>query len=65
MAEHRRKNLISRPQCRIDLCSCGVYHVSMGAMTMRMQREQLEALFEAMGQALAPALAADEEPPVH
>ena len=40
--EHIRKVLVQRPQCRIARCSCGVYHVSTGAVTLRMERPQLE-----------------------
>ena len=68
MAEHVRKNLVRRPDVRVDECSCGVYHVATGAVTLRMTRAQLEALFEALGVALAPALADDDQdgdPPVH
>ncbi|MBL4688377.1 MAG: hypothetical protein JKY37_27565 [Nannocystaceae bacterium] len=67
MASHVRKNLVQRPDARVDQCSCGVYHVATGAVTLRMRRPQIEALFEALGVALAPALADDQdgEPPVH
>jgi len=67
MANHERKLLVSRPSCRVELCSCGVYHVSFGAITARMSAEQMSAVFEAMGVALAPTLdaAEDEDPPVH
>ncbi len=66
MASHVRKNLVTRPEVRVDECSCGVYHVATGAVTLRMRRSQIEALFEALGVALAPALADDQDdPPVH
>jgi hypothetical protein len=67
MATHERKLLVRRPECRIERCSCGVYHVSTGAVTLRMNAEQLTAVFEALGEALAPAVqpADDGEPQVH
>jgi hypothetical protein len=66
MATHERKLLVRRPECRIELCSCGVYHVSVGAVTVRLGTEQMSAMFEAMGHALAPTVGgADEDPPVH
>jgi len=67
MASHQRKNLVQRPDVRIDGCSCGVYHVATGAVTLRMRRPQLEALFEALGMVLAPTVAddSDRDPPVH
>jgi hypothetical protein len=49
---HERKTLVQRPTCHISRCSCGVYHVSTGAVTLRMQRPQLEDLFKALGEVL-------------
>lgn len=66
MADHERKIVARRPQCRVELCSCGVYHVSFGAMTVRMTAEQVGGVFEALGDALAPANdTPDGDPPVH
>ncbi len=67
MAAHERKTVVQRPECRVELCSCGVYHVSVGAVTMRMTLAQLSSLFEAFGVALRPTLEADEDgdPQVH
>ncbi|MBC8067933.1 MAG: hypothetical protein IAG13_06320 [Deltaproteobacteria bacterium] len=67
MANHERKVLVQRPDCRVEQCSCGVYHVSFGAVTHRMRVEQLTSLFEALGVALAPVLEGDEDgdPRVH
>jgi hypothetical protein len=63
MATHERKLLVRRPECRIERCSCGVYHVSTGAVTLRMNAEQLTAVFEALAPAVQPA--DDGEPQVH
>jgi hypothetical protein len=63
---HERKTLVQRPQCHISRCSCGVYHVSTGAVTLRMQRPQLEDLLRALEVVLAPEH--DDEasdPPIH
>lgn len=67
MATHERKLVVRRPDCRVELCSCGVYHVSVGAITMRMTAAQLGGVFEALGVALAPTTdaAEDGEPQVH
>ncbi len=67
MATHERKLLVRRPECRIELCSCGVYHVGIGAITLRMTSDQASAVFEALGAAIAPSIEAseDDEPPVH
>ncbi len=35
---HERKTLVQRPLCHISRCSCGVYHVSTGSVTLRMVR---------------------------
>jgi len=51
---HERKTLVQRPGCHIARCSCGVYHVSTGAVTLRMERPQLEDLFKALGQVFPP-----------
>lgn len=67
MATHVRKLLVSRPEVRVEECSCGVYHVSTGAVTLRLRRPQLQALFEGLGNALAPEVTDDQDgdPPVH
>ena len=67
MASHDRKILVSRPDVRVEECSCGVYHLATGAVTLRMRRPQLQALFEALGVALAPTLVDDQDgdPPLH
>ncbi|MCA9648470.1 MAG: hypothetical protein H6712_11455 [Myxococcales bacterium] len=65
--EHIRKVLVQRPQCRIARCSCGVYHVSTGAVTLRMERPQLEDLFKALGAVLVPEEdePSTDEPAIH
>jgi hypothetical protein len=65
---HERKTLVQRPHCHISRCSCGVYHVSTGAVTLRMERPQLEDLFHALGVVLVPEQdddGASEDPPIH
>lgn len=63
---HERTMLVQRPQCRISRCSCGVYHVSTGAVTLRMQRPQIEDLFKALGEILVPEEEpAKDEPAIH
>lgn len=67
MAAHERKTLVQRRHCRIERCSCGVYHVSIGAVTLRMDEPQLTELFESLGLAIAPTVASedDDDPRVH
>ena len=67
MASHVRTTLVQRTDCRIERCSCGVYHVSIGAVTLRLGAAQVASVFEALGHALAPTVAADEDgdPRVH
>lgn len=72
---HERKTLVQRPLCHISRCSCGVYHVSTGSVTMRMERPQLEDLLRALEIALVPEQdpeqdqdmddEASEDPPIH
>ncbi len=61
MAVHERKTLVQRRQCRIERCSCGVYHVSVGAVTLRVDEAQLTELFESIGVAIAPALGDEDD----
>lgn len=63
---HERKTLVQRPHCHISRCSCGVYHVSTGSVTLRMERPQLEDLLRALEIVLVPEDdEASEDPPIH
>jgi hypothetical protein len=64
---HERKLLVQRPQCQISRCSCGVYHVSTGSVTLRMAQPQLEDLFRALEMVLVPEQddEVSEDPPIH
>lgn len=65
---HERKTLVQRPLCHISRCSCGVYHVSTGAVTLRMERPQLEDLLRALEVVLVPEHDDDDvsdDPPIH
>ena len=65
---HERKTLVQRPLCHISRCSCGVYHVSTGSVTLRMERPQLEDLLRALEVVLVPEddEASDgDDPPIH
>jgi len=64
---HERKTLVQRPLCHISRCSCGVYHVSTGSVTLRMERPQLEDLLQALEVVLLPEQddEASEDPPIH
>lgn len=63
---HERKILVQRPQCSIARCSCGVYHVSTGSVTLRLTQPQLEDVFRALTAVLGrqdePSA---EEPAIH
>ena len=67
---HERKLLVQRPQCQISRCSCGVYHVSTGSVTLRMAQPQLEDLLRALEVVLVSDREhemgeADDDPPIH
>jgi hypothetical protein len=64
---HERKMLVQRPLCHISRCSCGVYHVSTGSVTLRLERPQLEDLLRALEVVLIPEQddEASEDPPIH
>lgn len=55
----RSRRLAARGPIRIDLCTCGQVHVSIGPTTMRLAPSVLRAL----GDALRTAIARLEPPP--
>lgn len=61
---HRSHAVASSGPCTIESCDCGVLHVTVGMITMRLQPTTARALAEALGTALAitenPALDAFE-----
>lgn len=48
----RSRRLAAQGQIRIDLCSCGQVHVSVGAMTVRLAQPVARALGDALRTAM-------------
>ena len=53
MNDHDRQPVAHRGPCRIDQCECGVLHVTVGMITLRLQPTTARALAEALELALA------------
>ena len=51
--EHRVKTLVRTQGCKIDQCSCGAVHVSVGGTTMRISEGAARELRDSLVRALA------------
>ncbi|HWB77945.1 MAG TPA: hypothetical protein VG755_23435 [Nannocystaceae bacterium] len=49
---HPRHRVASLGPCSIEQCDCGVLHITVGAITMRLQHETARALSIALDRAL-------------
>lgn len=59
-----RRLIAQGPVCTVEECSCGVLHVTLGALTIRLQREAVGSIFETLGEALGVTRSAPVEPNV-
>ncbi|XXF75852.1 hypothetical protein P2318_22690 [Myxococcaceae bacterium GXIMD 01537] len=57
-----RKTLSDSPGCRVEVCGCGTLHLTMGPLTLRMERGALEDLQNTLATALG-ALETREQRP--
>lgn len=48
-----RHTLAQGPLCRVDVCACGMLHVTIGPFTMRLEPRACEEIVETLGRALA------------
>jgi hypothetical protein len=48
----RRRLIAGGPVCRVEQCTCGVLHVSIGILTLRLQAEVVASVWETLGEAL-------------
>ena len=48
----RNETLARGPACKIDLCGCGTLHVSIGVLTVRLERDVFESVCETLVRAL-------------
>lgn len=51
--EHRARTIASTSSCRIDRCSCGAIHLTVGGTTLRIPESQARELLAALGQSFA------------
>ena len=60
----RRSRLAEGPFASVDTCSCGTLHLTVGALTLRLEPEVAESIWNTLGQALQHLSepAADEVP---
>lgn len=49
----RRRRVSEGPFCSVDACGCGTLHVSIGAVTLRLEPEVAESIWNVLGQGLA------------
>lgn len=50
-----RTILAESPQARVEACSCGLVHVSVGALTLRMDPEACEGFTTVLARAMVEA----------
>lgn len=48
----RRSRLAEGPFCSIDECGCGTLHLSVGALTLRLEPEVAESIWNTIGHGL-------------
>ncbi len=47
-----RRVIAQGPVCTVEQCTCGVLHVTLGALTIRLQMEVVASIHETLGEAL-------------
>lgn len=50
--EPHRNRLAEGPVCTVDECACGVLHVTIGAITIRLQTDVVESIWLTLGEAI-------------
>ena len=53
MHEHPRLALVPDGPCQVEQCDCGVLHVTLGMLTLRLQPSTAHVLASALQRALA------------
>lgn len=59
---HVRRVVASGPFCSVEECGCGVLHLSLGALTIRLQTEVVASVYQTLGEALARVAAGRHSP---
>lgn len=52
MTAEAKVRLVEGAYCTVDACGCGVLHVSLGPLTVRLQKEVVESIWLTLGEAL-------------
>lgn len=47
-----RRVVAQGPVCTVEQCACGVLHVTIGVLTIRLQTEVVASIWETLGEAL-------------
>lgn len=48
---HLRVQLTAHPMCAVERCACGAIHLTIGAVTLRLQREAFVAIADPIADA--------------
>jgi hypothetical protein len=48
-----RRLIAQGPMCTVEECRCGVLHVTLGALTIRLQPEVIASIWQTLDEALA------------
>jgi hypothetical protein len=51
--DHTTRNLAGTPHCNVLLCGCGMLHVTLGPVTMRVEPRAAATLRDVLDEALA------------
>jgi len=62
MDDSHRSRLAEGPVCMVEECSCGVLHLSIGPVTLRLQSDAVESMWATLGEALRRRAACEREP---
>ena len=52
MTAETRERVVEGAYCTVDACGCGVLHVSLGPLTVRLQKDVVESIWLTLGEAL-------------
>ena len=50
--------------CTVDACECGVFHVTLGPITVRLQSDVVESIWVTLGEAIQRMEARRTVPPI-
>ena len=65
MDESHRSRLADGPICSVEECSCGVMHLTIGPVTLRLQAEAVESMWVTLGEAISRHAAQERDRGMH